>query len=354
MSFGNKHNVVIVGPTNVGKSTLYNHLIASREDAAEVSPVPGTTRVNQEGAAGPFTIVDTPGADAVGETGSRERALALEAAAKADFLIILFDAVQGIKHSEQELFTRLRALYRPYIVVLNKMDLVRGAETAIVSQAATNLGLSTDQIIPISAERNRNLDRVVAAIVKAQPALLAALGQGLPAYRAQLSWQLITGAATTAAIIALTPLPFLDFVPLLAVQMSMILGIGRIYHYPIGIGRIRELSSVFGLGFLGRMVFYELVKLGGPPAWLVASAVAAGTTVAIGYGAMSWFARGERLTHGRTLQVSKAIAGYLLSVVRRPFQIRPSRAGLQRHIQEAVEQTIPTAATPDGSLPNPD
>ncbi len=341
MSFGNKHNVAIVGPANVGKSTLFNHLIASRKDAAEVSPIPGTTRVAQEASAGPFTIVDTPGADAVGATGDRERELALQAAAKADFLIILFDATQGIRRSEQELFAQLRALYRPYIVVLNKVDMLHGAEGAIVAQVATNLGLETDQVIPISALRDRNLDRVVAAIVKAQPALLVALGQGLPAYRAQLAWQVITGAATTAAFIALTPLPFVDFLPLLAVQSSMVLGIGRIYDYPIRVGRLGELGSVFGLGFLGRSLFYELVKLGGPPTWVIASAVAAGTTVTMGYGAMLWFSQREELTKANARQISKAIAGYLLSAVKNPRRIRLSRAGLQRHIEDAVRQTLP-------------
>src|SRR5688572_25695276 len=69
MAFGYKHNVAIVGPANVGKSTLYNQFIQSKADKAAVSPVPGTTRENQEAETGLFTVVDTPGADAVGEVG---------------------------------------------------------------------------------------------------------------------------------------------------------------------------------------------------------------------------------------------------------------------------------------------
>lgn len=46
-AFGSKHRVAIVGPTNVGKSTLYNQLVRRKEDRAEVSPLPGTTRQNQ-------------------------------------------------------------------------------------------------------------------------------------------------------------------------------------------------------------------------------------------------------------------------------------------------------------------
>ena len=70
-AFGNKHKVVILGPANVGKSTLYNQMVRSNQDRAAVGPLPGTTRDTQQADAGLFTVIDTPGTDAVG---SRERA----------------------------------------------------------------------------------------------------------------------------------------------------------------------------------------------------------------------------------------------------------------------------------------
>ena len=99
-----KQRIAVVGPANVGKSTLYNQLITRKEDRAEVSPVPGTTRRAQEADAGLFSVVDTPGADAVGEVGAREREIAFAAATAADFLVIIFDAVQGIRRYERDLF----------------------------------------------------------------------------------------------------------------------------------------------------------------------------------------------------------------------------------------------------------
>lgn len=120
MAFGYKHNVAIVGPANVGKSTLYNQFIQSKADKAAVSPVPGTTRENQEAETGLFTVVDTPGADAVGEVGEAERERAMRAAVGADFLVIMFDAVQGIKRTEQELFNELKGLGKPYIVEIGR------------------------------------------------------------------------------------------------------------------------------------------------------------------------------------------------------------------------------------------
>lgn len=44
---GAKRRVAIVGPANVGKSTLYNQLVRDASDRAEVSAVPGTTRVSR-------------------------------------------------------------------------------------------------------------------------------------------------------------------------------------------------------------------------------------------------------------------------------------------------------------------
>ncbi len=124
ITLGNKHRVAIVGPANVGKSTLYNQFVQAKESQAEVSPIPGTTRENQEAGAGIFSIIDTPGTDAMGTLGEEERLKALHAAEEADFLIIIFDAIQGIKKTEHELFETLKALKKPYVVVLIKIDLV--------------------------------------------------------------------------------------------------------------------------------------------------------------------------------------------------------------------------------------
>lgn len=339
MSFGDRRDVVIVGPANVGKSTLYNALLADRSRQAEVGPVPGTTRDNQEASAGPFTIVDTPGADAVGPVGQRERRLALQAARDADLLIILFDAVQGVKQTEQELFHELVALGKPYVVVLNKMDLVPNRQRGdVVARAAENLGVESGSILPISAQEQENLEQVVLAVVKADPGLIAALGRGLPAYRRQLAWRVISGAATTAGVVALTPLPFLDFVPLVGVQVSLVLGVARIYNYRITLRRAREIIGVLGGGFLARTAFYELIKIGGPPTWLIAAAVAAGTTVSMGYAAMIWFERGERVSREASRRMMRTVRDQVVAQLKRLGRRRPSREELSESIQQALDE----------------
>jgi len=145
MAAGGKHRVAIVGPTNVGKSTLYNQLIRSRSYRSAVSAVPATTREAREADAGIFGVIDTPGADAAGAVGVEEKRRALEAASQADVLVVLFDAAHGVGAADQALFRELVALERPTVVALNKIDLVRGERAAVIARAAGALGIPADQ-----------------------------------------------------------------------------------------------------------------------------------------------------------------------------------------------------------------
>jgi small GTP-binding protein len=338
MAAGGKSRLAIVGPANVGKSTLYNALLRAGESRAEVSPVPGTTRTSQEGDAGALTVVDTPGADAIGEVGEAERDRALAAAREADVLLIVFDAAQGIKREERALFDELVGLGKPFVVALNKMDLVRRERDSVREHAARALGLETSQVVPCTAKDGGNLDRLLAAIARTEPRLVAALGAALPAYRRSLAHVATRRAAGTAAAIALAPLPFLDVVPLLALQSSLVLGIARIYRYRLTPARARELLATFGLGFAGRTLFQQLSKLGGPPGWALAAAIAASTTAAMGYGATAWFERGERLSRERVRELARGIARQLIERLKSFGRRRPARKSLEADVEAALAQ----------------
>ncbi|MEA4908109.1 MAG: GTPase [Anaerolineaceae bacterium] len=338
-TFGQKHRVAIVGPANVGKSTLYNQLVQSKEDRAQVSPIPGTTRANQQADAGLFAVIDTPGADAVGELGEAERDAAFQAAYGADFLIVVFDAIQGIKKTELELFHELTVLDKPYLVVLNKVDLVRKDQRRAVEQAAASLRLEPEQVIPLVAKNGENLDKVVLGIAATEPSLMASLGQALPQYRWQLAWRSIVSAASISAAIALAPLPVIDFAPLLVNQSVMVLGIARIYNYKINLERARELVVTFGLGFLGRTLFAELSKLGGVPGWVLSAAIAASTTVVMGYAASVWFERGQKVNRASLKQMTQEMTQYLLETLRELGKKKPTQESLQERIAAALQRS---------------
>lgn len=339
-AFGQKHRVVILGPTNVGKSTLYNQLVQNKQDLAIVSPLPGTTKENQIADAALFEVVDTPGADAIGSIGEQEKNQALYAARQADFLLLVFDAIQGIKKTEQELFNELSDLKKPFVVVLNKVDLVAHKDLpAVIANAAQNLGLQPDQIIPMVAKDGRNLGKVLLAVAASEPGIVAALGQALPEYRWQLAWQSIVRSASISAAIALVPLPVIDFLPLVAAQTIMVVSIARIYNYKISPRRATELVATFGLGFLGRTLFQELSKLGGLPGWLLSAAIASSTTVVMGYAAVRWFEKGEKLSSEALKKLTRSMTTLLLESLKNIGKHKPGRKGLREQITRLLESS---------------
>ena len=310
-----------------------------KNDKAIVGALPGTTRNTQEADAGIFAVVDTPGADAIGEVGERERQIALEAAAEADFLIIVFDAIQGIKQTELDLYLRLANLGKPYVVVLNKQDLVKREIKVLVDHSAKALNLGVDHILPISARNGDNIPSLMKMIAITEPEIIAALGQALPQYRWQLAWRSIASAASVSAAIALTPLPIIDFLPLAITQSVMVLGIARIYNYKITLQRARELVVSFGLGFLGRSIFYELSKFGGIPGWILSAAIAVSMTVAMGYAAVIWFEKGQRLSNDSVQQISRQLTKVFVDNLKAMLKRKPGKKGLKEAIETMLEHS---------------
>jgi len=333
---GKKTRVTIIGPVNSGKSTLYNQLLSKKEDRSEVSPVPGTTRRVIRSDAGLFQILDTPGADAAGPVGELEKERALMAAREADFIILLFDASHGVRAAQRELYEEVSALNIPLVIGLNKIDMVPKAKEKLRRQAAEALGLDIRQILPLSAKKRSGMEALLFAVAKSEPALVAALGAALPEYRRRLSEGVLRKAMSTAGAVGATPLPFLDFIPLIAIQSAMVISIARIYDEEMSLKRARELIATFGLGMLGRMLFYEASKFAGPPGWLVAAAIAAATTATVGYAAISWFDKGERLSSEAFASISKRISDDLIGRIKRTRR-KPQKEKLQNEIELAMQ-----------------
>ena len=347
-AYGEKNSIAIVGPANVGKSTLYNQLISRPEDRAAVSSIPGTTRQNQQADTGLFILVDTPGADAVGAVGEQERQIAFQAAGGADFMVIVFEATSGIKQSERDLYDALQRLDKPSIVVLNKMDLIPKREQEQVRAiAARNLDLELSAVIGIVATERRNVGRVILAIAKSDPQLVRAIAAAMPEYRARLVWQRTAAAASSAGAVGWIPLPIADLVPLLFIQSGLVLSIARIYGYEITAARARELIATFGLGFAARAVYQQLSKLAGAPGWILSAAIAAATTVAIGYGAMMWFAYGEKPTRESMQKTVTDVTVHLRDQLLGLGKKKPDRGTVRQRITQTLKD-LPDQFDPRG------
>lgn len=333
---GSHKNVAVIGPANVGKSTLYNQFVRKEQDKAAVSPIPGTTRVNQEADAGIFNLVDTPGADAVGPVGTHERERALEAARSAHFLIIVFDAIQGVKQTEQDLYQQMLELKKPFVIVLNKIDLAGKHKDPIIERTALNLGVDKYQVIPVSALKGTGIADITMAIIAADPAMTLALANAMPMYRRKIAWRTITTSSSLSAAIALSPLPVIDFIPLIINQVGMVMTIARIYQYKITPTRARELIGTFGLGMLGRSLFQQFSKLASVPGWLLSSAIATSLTIVMGYTAIEWFEKGERISNERFGQLSKDLSRMMLTRFKQIFKRKPGKRKLKETVIDIV------------------
>ena len=117
--------IAIVGRPNVGKSTLFNRLTASR-DALTVN-LPGLTRDRQYGKGEidgrEFLVIDMGGITP--NPGGLERevfAQALQAIAEADCVLFLVDARDGLTPEDSRIHQFLRERGKPGFLAVNKTD----------------------------------------------------------------------------------------------------------------------------------------------------------------------------------------------------------------------------------------
>lgn len=126
--------IAILGRPNVGKSTLANRLL--KDERMLVSPIAGTTIdsvKNQLSFAGELIeLIDTAGIRRKGRIDEAvEHAsakMAREVAAGADVIIFMVDATEGVVHQDQLLASLLVDYGRATVVLINKADLIEGAD----------------------------------------------------------------------------------------------------------------------------------------------------------------------------------------------------------------------------------
>jgi len=141
-------DLVAFGIVNAGKSSLLNAL--ARRESRTTSPIGGTTTSVaveswREGfaAVGPYAVrlIDTPGIEEVGD--SARGPLALDAARRAD--VVLFVAAEDLTGTALAALRDLRAVGKPMLVAVNKMDLLDPGEGAEVLAAVR---LRLDGLVP--------------------------------------------------------------------------------------------------------------------------------------------------------------------------------------------------------------
>jgi len=171
--------VAICGRPNVGKSTLFNRLTRTR--AALVHDLPGMTRDRSYGRVAclselgdteeVFELVDTGGLDFEGDDVITQGITRLAQAAmqEAHVLVLIVDARDGWNPLDAEIAGRIRQQGKPAILVVNKIDGVKGG-----SPDGAFYELGFDEVHVISAAHGDGV-----------PDLLASVRARLPFHRSE-------------------------------------------------------------------------------------------------------------------------------------------------------------------------
>lgn len=162
--------ISIMGRPNVGKSTLLNAILG--EKIAIVTKKPQTTRNRILGVKNlpdaQLIFLDTPGIHKprhkLGETMVRT---ALNTYKEVDLLLLMVGP-EEIQDGDRYVLETLQGLRKPVFLLINKVDMVEKQRILpLIYQYQKNFNFS--EIIPISALKLDNLDRLIEAIVKYMP-----------------------------------------------------------------------------------------------------------------------------------------------------------------------------------------
>jgi GTPase len=165
--------IAIVGRPNVGKSTLFNRLVGTRQ--AIVDPTPGVTRdrlyADAEWRGQVFTLVDTGGFEPLrdDEIPRKVREHAEQAIREADLIILVVDGKAGLVATDVEVAAILRRAQKPLLLVVNKLE---SREHELHTAEFYELGI--EPLLPISAEHGRGVGELLDAIVERLPGAQAA------------------------------------------------------------------------------------------------------------------------------------------------------------------------------------
>ena len=161
----------IVGRPNAGKSTLTNAMVGAK--IAITSGRPQTTRHNVRGVIhkenAQIVLVDTPGLHRPRTLlGKRLNDLVRETLADVDVVVFCIPANEKIGPGDRFITRDLAELRTPVVAVVTKADTVTREALAAQLLAVSELGEWAD-IVPVSAQRNEQIDVLEEVLLKYMP-----------------------------------------------------------------------------------------------------------------------------------------------------------------------------------------
>ena len=154
------------GKRNAGKSSVMNAVTG--QDIAVVSDVRGTTtdpvyKSMELLPLGPVVMMDTPGIDDEGELGALRVKKSYQVLNKTDVAVLVIDGSIGASPEDAALMERIKAKNIPYVVVINKKELISPGAAEKISDT---LGV-TGRLIQVSALAGDGINELKEEIAKA-------------------------------------------------------------------------------------------------------------------------------------------------------------------------------------------
>lgn len=157
-------HIGIFGRRNAGKSSVINAITG--QELAIVSEVKGTTtdpvyKAMELLPLGPVMMIDTPGLDDEGELGRLRVRKSYQVLNKADLGVLVVDGTAGMTSEDAALLQKFKEKSIPYVIVMNKLDLVKNP--------AGLQGTDAGQIIWVSTRTGENIGALKELIAKQAP-----------------------------------------------------------------------------------------------------------------------------------------------------------------------------------------
>jgi len=163
--------IAIAGRPNVGKSTLMNRLLGHK--VSIVSPKPQTTRTRIMGLKNlpqaQLIFLDTPGIDK--SRGYFHRMMvkaAINTLHEADLILWMVEAGDPLSSADRFILESLGAVKSPIMLAINKIDLIEKERLLPIIERFQSL-LPLVEIIPISATKGDNVDRLESLLIQHLP-----------------------------------------------------------------------------------------------------------------------------------------------------------------------------------------
>lgn len=171
--------VSLVGRPNSGKSTLLNTIIQKK--VAITSNKPQTTRNNIQGVYHEdgiqIVFVDTPGIHKPNhKLGDYLNRQAYYSADDVDIILFVVDGSVPFGRGDEFVLEKIKESNKPIILILNKIDRLK-KEEIFQKIKELNEKYSFDEIVPVSALKNKNVFELMQVIKKYLPDNIAYYGK---------------------------------------------------------------------------------------------------------------------------------------------------------------------------------